>query len=181
MDLPNWVYIVGIVLVNVILLVIVCMIVFKRKEVDEEIEKEIFNNSSSNVENENLKAMDEIYSAMAKATKRVSKVESFEQEQEENAIISFQELLKFKAEQEKMMAKEESIEKEEATIVETKQEETKKFSNTEVISPVFGRMEKEEKEENHELEKSLNINPLKKEIKESEDFLNALKDFRKNL
>ena len=171
MDLPNWVYIVGIVLVNVVLLLIICMIVFKTKDADAEIEKEIFN--SSNEENENVKAMGEIYSAMAKANKKVSKVETFEQEQEENAIISFQELLKFKAEQEKIMAKD---------VEEKKPEEQKKFSNTEVISPIFGRMEKDEEEvESHELEKTLNIDPLKKEIKESEDFLNALKDFRKNL
>ena len=85
------------------------------------------------------------------------------------------ELLKFKEEQEKLMAntKDNPIEK--------KKEETKKFSNTEVISPIFGRVEVDEENENHELEKTLNIDPIKKEIKESEDFLNALKDFRKNL
>jgi len=176
MDLPNWVYIVGVVLVNAFLLLIICMIVFKNKEVDKEIEKEIFKNSKEEEnENENVKAMNEIYSAMEKANKKPSKVETFEQEQEENAIISFQELLKFKEEQEKLMAntKDNPIEK--------KKEETKKFSNTEVISPIFGRVEVDEENENHELEKSLNIDPIKKEIKESEDFLNALKDFRKNL
>lgn len=176
MDLPNWVYIVGVVLVNAFLLLIICMIVFKNKEVDKEIEKEIFKNSKEEEnENENVKAMNEIYSAMEKANKKPSKVETFEQEQEENAIISFQELLKFKEEQEKLMAntKDNPIEK--------KKEETKKFSNTEVISPIFGRVEVDEENENHELEKTLNIDPIKKEIKESEDFLNALKDFRKNL
>ena len=175
MELSSWVFILGIVFLNVCLLVVVCLLVFKKKEADEEIEKEIFN--SAKEENENAKNMNEIYKAMEKASaKPASKVESFEQEQEENAIISFNELLKFKEEQEKLMAQEER---------KVVKEEPKKFSNTEVISPVFGRMEEIEETDEidkiDELEKNLNVVPLRKEIKESEEFLNALKEFRKNL
>ena len=192
MDLPNWVFILGIVLVNASLLLVICMLVFKTKEADLEIEREIFhkeqNTNEQNIQEptENIKAMNDIYAAMAKA-KKVSKVETFEQEQEENAIISFQELLKFKEEQEKVMSKEPEVEVEEK-VVEVKEapkhmavEEPKRFTNTEVISPIFGRVSYEEELQNHELEKSLNMSPLKKEIKESEDFLQALKEFRKNL
>ena len=35
--------------------------------------------------------------------------------------------------------------------------------------------------ENFDLEKTLNIEPLTEEIKKNNDFLNALKEFRKNL
>jgi len=186
MDLPNWVFILGIVLVNASLLLVICMLVFKTKEADMEIEREIFKKEES----ENVQAMADIYLAMEKAKKKVSKVENFEQEQEENAIISFQELLKFKEEQEKLMANEEVVKEEVPAIepvqtkemVKTREEEPKRFTNTEVISPIFGRVSYEEDSyETHELEKSLNINPIKKEIKESEDFLKALKEFRKNL
>ena len=34
MDLPNWIYIVGIVILNILLILIICMIVFKNKESD---------------------------------------------------------------------------------------------------------------------------------------------------
>lgn len=178
MDLPNWIYIVGIVILNILLILIICMIVFKNKESDIEIEKEVFKDET----NENLASTNEIYKAMEKASEAPSKVESFEQEQEENAIISFQELLKFKEEQDKKMALEEKKEiKKEEKVEEAK--EPKKFENTEVISPIFGRFSYPEntKADEHKLEKTLNLDPIKKEIKESEDFLNALKDFRKNL
>ena len=34
MDLPNWIYIVGIVILNILLILIICMIIFKNKESD---------------------------------------------------------------------------------------------------------------------------------------------------
>ena len=47
MDLPNWIYIVGIVILNILLILIICMIVFKNKESDIEIEKEVFKDEMS--------------------------------------------------------------------------------------------------------------------------------------
>lgn len=85
----------------------------------------------------------------------------------------------------------------------------KKFKNTDFISPVYGKMEEsseysnirakheyiEEKIEdvpvittihdkyhsNVNLEESLDLRPLNEEIRKNDEFLNALKDFRKNL
>jgi len=169
----------GIILILIVAVIVCCKVGSDKereelKSLSEEIEgdfsgdEEVSTVGEDNIEN--------VLSKMQEALEmKEQTAASFEQEQEENAIISFQELLKFKEEQEKLMAntKDNPIEK--------KKEETKKFSNTEVISPIFGRVEVDEENENHELEKSLNIDPIKKEIKESEDFLNALKDFRKNL
>ena len=84
----------------------------------------------------------------------------------------------------------------------------KKFKTTEFISPIYGKMEdtseypviKANKQEmkiddnidsrisreskyhsNVSLEESLDLEPLSDEIKKNDEFLNALKDFRKNL
>lgn len=106
---------------------------------------------------------------------------SFEEEQEENAIISYQELLAAANGQKKekvednnpeladlinqisMESKEiETLEEPEIIedVVNTKEDEQKKFKNSEFISPVFG----------------------KDKPKESNDeFLQSLKDFRSNL
>lgn len=106
---------------------------------------------------------------------------SFEEEQEENAIISYQELLAAANGQKKekvednnpeladlinqisMESKEiEALEEPEIIedVVNTKEDEQKKFKNSDFISPVFG----------------------KDKPKESNDeFLQSLKDFRSNL
>lgn len=73
----------------------------------------------------------------------------------------------------------------------------KKFVTTDFISPVFGRMEaqldypkvpnfkdlmiKSEKTNEYDLEATLNLDPLTDQIKKDDAFLNALKEFRKNL
>ena len=106
---------------------------------------------------------------------------SFEEEQEENAIISYQELLAAANGQKKekvednnpeladlinqisMESKEiEALEEPEIIedVVNTKEDEQKKFKNSEFISPVFG---KDKPKESHD------------------EFLQSLKDFRSNL
>lgn len=80
---------------------------------------------------------------------------------------------------------------------EEKQEEKGKFKSTEFISPIYGVQDikiqyptvqnmKEFKQparnyNKFELEQTLNMEPLTEEIKRNEDFLKALKEFRKNL
>ncbi len=80
---------------------------------------------------------------------------------------------------------------------EEKHEEKGKFKSTEFISPIYGVQDikiqyptvqnmKEFKQparnyNKFELEQTLNMEPLTEEIKRNEDFLNALKEFRKNL
>ena len=162
---------------------------------------------------EEVTAFEEIIEAMQKdiESEKENAVELFEQEQEEKAIISYQELLNAKNRVEVKSEKVEPIipvevssvvvepeisgEREIATPKLATTPETK-FTNSEFVSPVFGKMDRNVKNnvqiqveatkeyehyDNHDLEKTLNIEPLTEEIKKNNDFLNALKEFRKNL
>lgn len=159
---------------------------------------------------------------------------SFEAEQEENAIISYEELLR--ANRQPVLSAEE--EEKQPLIMSVKQYEkmqekpvfteldinepvksNKKFKNSEFISPIYGRINsnldypkipsfrsnetkasepvKEEVEEatlpsitdtiskktvnTVELEKTLDLEKIMEEMKRNEEFLQALKEFRKNL
>lgn len=140
---------------------------------------------------ETASALDEIIETMKKDMNSEEKdpVELFEQEQEEKAIISYQELVNTKKNKEEVN----KVEPKEEKIISTPKlvtTEESKFTTTEFVSPVFGKLDKtnptsiEIKEEiidAHELEKTLNIEPLADEIKKNNEFLNALKEFRKNL
>ena len=148
-------------------------------------------------------------------------VKKFEEEQEEKAIISYQELLdNVKAGKIEVVDDEESdtnfvenlelsenepilevIEDEEEKVTpemikeavlnistSSVKEEPKKFKKSDIISPIFGVVE--ENFEYPKIKKSDNIldimnthdyNELTEEIKKQEEFLNALKEFRKNL
>ena len=149
-------------------------------------------------------------------------VKKFEEEQEENAIISYQELVdnvkSGKIEivdddtldknyvedlvgDEPIMAIEELPEdenkvtpemvKEAINTISTEKvvEEPKKFKKSDVISPVFGRMDEnnieyptiKKTEFNMDLLNTKDYNELTDEIKRQEEFLAALKEFRKNL
>lgn len=172
-------------------------------------------------------------------------VATFEQEQEENSIISYQELVRsLKGENvvpvqtsvEPVIKVEEPVAKKEVphteqlsmdTMMQETKVEPKRFKNTEFISPVYGKMEEHleyptvpqfnkndreiEKEletyesntesslvnkniddflgdfdfdnniEVNSLEQTLNMKPLSEEVKKNDEFLQALKDFRKNL
>ena len=164
-------------------------------------------------EEEQVTAFEEIIEAMQKDidSEKENAVELFEQEQEEKAIISYQELLNAKNKVEdkpekatasipvdtlnELTESETSISRQEAAPKLVTTQETK-FTNSEFVSPVFGKMDRNvknnvqiqveatkeyEQYDNHDLEKTLNIEPLTEEIKKNNDFLNALKEFRKNL
>lgn len=145
----------------------------------------------------------------------------FENEQEEKAIISYQELVQAnrrdterktseplqeliqKIDQQSVM--DETVfdveETEEVDMFEEmKMAEEKKFKNTEFISPVFGKMDvnveyptippvqsrktrnKQVYDTNNlELEKTLDLEPMNEEIQKNDEFLQSLKEFRKNL
>lgn len=140
-------------------------------------------------EEESTNALEEIMEAMKQDldNKPEDAVELFEQEQEEKAIISYQELLNSKNSQ-KEEVNTQAKTKGTPKLVTTPEV---KFTNSEFVSPVFGKMDKkdivktEEPEETkfdpHELEKTLNIEPLTNEIKKNNEFLDALKEFRKSL
>lgn len=174
-------------------------------------------------------------------------VETFEKEQEEKSIISYQELLKTLNKEDNVTKVEVEEDTPQPVVMTTLEEDTfkepeqepstalKKFKNTEFISPVYGKMDehleyptvpsfhpKEQVEfdfhdtyqnnvvedvieefdrkleshniddyledfnfDNHmkidSLEQTLDMPPISPEIRENEEFLQALKEFRKNL
>lgn len=148
-------------------------------------------------------------------------VKKFEEEQEEKAIISYQELVdNVKSGKIEVIDDEESnidyvqtlnldvasepimeIKEEESSVtpqmvkdaienivVSSVKEEPKKFKKSEFISPVFGiineNLEYPTVKKNETLLDIMNTkdyNELTEEIKRQEEFLNALKEFRKNL
>lgn len=172
-------------------------------------------------------------------------VATFEQEQEENSIISYQELVQSLKGDSKNIPKaslnestiEESSKKEGISktpviselkpIDSSMKTEEKKFKNTDFISPIYGKIEehleypkvpqfhKEDREiekeletyesatdsslinkniddflgdfdfdnniEVNSLEQTLNMKPISDEVKKNDEFLKALKEFRRNL
>lgn len=189
---------------NIVFLITIIILILKnRKPVLDTIEntEEIKVTKVNSVEDNT--AFDEIIEAMQKDldSKSEDAVELFEQEQEEKAIISYQELLNAKNKNEESFEKIEKLEMPKEEVIEFKEEiemskatqvasnTEKKFTNSEFVSPVFGKMDRnvnlkvetEEDYDNFDLEKTLNIEPLTEEIKKNNEFLNALKEFRKNL
>ena len=184
----------------------------------EKIEEELNTKQESVVSNK----LEEILKKMQEDidTKPEDVVRKFEEEQEEKAIISYQELVdNVKAGKIEVIDDEESninyvenlgleveaepimqIEDESSVTPEmvkeaiynisesSVKEESKKLKKSEIISPIFGIMN--DSVEYPKVKKSENIldimntrdyNELTEEIKRQEEFLNALKEFRKNL
>ena len=185
----------------------------------EKIEEEL----SKPVETEVSNKLEEILQKMQEDIdlKPEEVVKKFEEEQEEKAIISYQELLdNVKSGKIEVIDDEESninfvenlnlevanepimeISDEDMSVtpqmvkdavesitVSSIKEEPKKFRKSEFISPVYGIMN--EKIEYPSIKKTENMldimntkdyNELTEEIKRQEEFLNALKEFRKNL
>jgi len=146
-----------------------------RENIEEEIEK-------IDIENE----VTQIIDLMQVNSKSLSeKVSDYEDEQEENAIISYTELLnavKNKKEvQEELKFDDYKEIKEEVFIEEPKQtnySENKKFRNSEAISPL-GRINKSDNEESYKSDiKNTN---MYKDANNTDDFLKSLKDFRDTL
>lgn len=85
---------------------------------------------------------------------------TFEEEQEANAIISYQELVEaVRAKKESMVPVNNVVKEAIETVEKEVKEETKKFKSSEFISPIFG----------------------KDSNKTNDEFLKELKDFRSNL
>ena len=184
----------------------------------EKIEEELNSKEETVVSNK----LEEILKKMQEDidTKPEDVVRKFEEEQEEKAIISYQELVdNVKAGKIEVIDDEESninyvenlgleveaepimqIEEESSVTPEmvkeaiynisesSVKEEPKKFKKSEIISPIFGIMNdsieypKVKKSENIlDIMNTRDYNELTEEIKRQEEFLNALKEFRKNL
>ena len=141
------------------------------KRYDKEKKTELFENIKPETK-EQQEAKDELERVFRQMSedlekdKPKSRIESFEREQEENAIISYHELLRQAEEKRKHpnMVKED-----------------KKFHNSEIISPIFG-IQKGPVYHGQIKEKS-KYDDLKLEYQKEDasEFLNSLKEFRKNL
>lgn len=140
-------------------------------------------------------------------TEEVSPIDEFEKEQEENAIISYQELIRqakakgqikedpvYEVEEPQTALEEvytkpsyqelykepsyqDIYEEEPKMVVEEKPEEKKKFKNSEFISPIFGI---QNGNPSYPTVKKIDRS-AKKEEDDNVDFLNSLKEFRENL
>jgi hypothetical protein len=120
----------------------------------------------------------------------------FEKEQEEKSIISYEELKKAATKEPLPNVINYKIDTNEEIKKEVVNDEPKRFVQSPMISPVYGINVKIEPKDQPkvvetesipkplpttQLEKTLNIEPLNKEIKKNDEFLKALKDFRNNL
>ncbi len=166
----------------------------EQKEAKEELAR-VFNQMSADLEKQKL-TPDEI--------------DDFEREQEENAIISYQELLaqaeklKEKADTYEKMAETKAgmkvkealstYEKHEVKKQEKIQDNSKKqvqtFKSSDIVSPIYGiqsnknmvRQKKSSKKENRDIiSKAYQQDLFEEEKTQNLDFLNSLKEFRKNL
>ncbi len=213
-----WGMILALVISNIIL-IIKCSNLKKRKQLKEElvqIEREV-NAQEVKTEEKKPNELDNLLDKMQKdmEVKPEQVVANFEAEQEKNAIISYQELVDcVKNNKIQVMEDEESevnfvqqLEQEfkQEPIVEANANasankshldviddlnEVKKFTSSEFISPVYGRMSnpKYPNMSNYNNENSLklgentmDLEPVTNEIKKNEDFLKNLVDFRNNL
>lgn len=206
--------IIGVLLITNFILLIKYLNAKKRRAIKEEL-YEIENSDVSDEEDNNSELgsiIDKMQKDMEVRPEQV--VANFEQEQEENAIISYQELVDCVKNNRIQVIEDDPGEidyvsqleeiKEEPVVDPYKNSNTgkshldvideldnvKKFTSSEVISPVYGRMSdpKYPKMESYSNENSLqlgentmNIEPISEEIKKNEDFLKNLVEFRKNL
>ena len=130
-------------------------------------------------------------------------IDEFEKEQEENAIISYKELLehaeKLKANSiyyEKDAEEKADINIKDASVTYENHDDYKKsaakraFKSSEIVSPIYGiqsnknmvRQKKSSKSENHDIiSKAYQQDLFEEEKTQNLDFLNSLKEFRKNL
>ncbi len=202
-------------LITNIILIIRCSNLKKRKKIKDdfiEIEKQVNYEENIKPKTEKPSELDNILDQMQKdmEVKPEQVVANFEAEQEKNAIISYQELVDCvknnkiqviddeESEVNFVQAIEQEIKEEPINNIKSKSHldaidelnETKKFTNSEIISPVFGRMNdpRYPKVENYTNQNSLklgentmDLEPVTSEIKKNEEFLKNLVDFRKNL
>ena len=106
---------------------------------------------------------------------KTNKVETFEHEQEENSIISYQELLEANQRlRAQLNEKNEPKVIEKVIDAEVKTEDDSKFQNTDFISPVYGKLEPNlEYQKVKKIEREKNI--------DNDDFLESLREFRSKL
>lgn len=176
------------------------------EEYDEEYDEEI-STDQQKAKDELRKVFNQMSADLEKQKEEVDDIDEFEREQEENAIISYQELVahaeKLKEEASKyekiaeskadtkMKDAIKSINKKEKRNIEEEREAKKKaFRSSEIVSPIYGiqsnknmvRQKKSTKSQNGGIiGKAYEQKRFEKEETQNLDFLNSLKEFRKNL
>lgn len=193
------------VLVAFLYILVISFVIFlivrnKKKRIER------MNNNSNNFPDKEIEKIDLEY-VLDKMQEEVNQtkndeVKSFEEEREEKAIISYQELINAVKKNVETTVEENSVEQkeetEEAQIVPEKIEKQEeppkslsKFQNSEFISPIYGRLDNEieypkipafksqEKKDKEDLEKTIIFDAIKDD--NSDEFLKALKEFRNNL
>ena len=149
------------------------------------------------------KVFNQMNADLEKQKNEVSDIDDFEREQEENAIISYQELLahaeklKKEADEYEKIAEEkantkmgDAINRKEVRDKVTIEEKKKAFRSSEIVSPIYGiqsnkNMVRQKKSSNSKksgiIGKAYGQERFEKEETQNLDFLNSLKEFRKNL
>ena len=156
--------------------------VFERKKAKDELER-VFNQMSADLEIEKQKA-------------EIDSIDDFEREQEENAIISYQELLahaeKLKeevsmyekiAEEKANMNVEEVTSKKKNRDIDERSNPKKAFKSSDIVSPIYG-IQSNKNMVRQKRPRRGNLSDqerFEKEETQNLDFLNSLKEFRKNL
>jgi len=164
------------------------------EEIKKEKPKQELTEEQKKAKAELQRVFDQMSADLESKNPRQTEIDAFEKEQEENAIISYQELMRqanTKEEPINSIIKEEKpktpVQLEIETLEET--EEPKKFKNSEIISPIFG-IQGQDAKPNIEYKKKAKpviVKHAYEEVKQNyeednnRDFLNSLKEFRKNL
>lgn len=213
-----WAIILVLLIINIIL-VITCINLKKRKQIKDDFCEIEMNSNIDDIDPKKESALNNIIDQMQKdiELKPEQVVANFEEEQEKNAIISYQELLdcvknkkiqvieddqgdidfvkqlENETKQEPIMTvKNEIKSKSHLDVIDDLNDsnDSKRFTSSEIISPVFGRMSnpKYPKMENYSNtnslklgENTMDLEPISEEIKKNEDFLKNLVEFRNNL
>ena len=171
---------------------------FDEKQDDEERTEE-----QIKAKEELQKVFNQMNTDLEKQKNEVNDIDDFEREQEENAIISYQELLahaeklKKEADEYEKLAEEkantkmgDAINKKEIRDKVTIEEKKKAFRSSEIVSPIYGiqsnkNMVRQKKSSNNKksgiISKAYGQERFEKEETQNLDFLNSLKEFRKNL
>ena len=218
-EIPDSVLIViGIIIVLIIAIIAIVIKASSRKvkPIDEDErydsgeEFNTFDEEDKDRTEEQIKAKEELQKVfnqmnadLEKQKNEVSDIDDFEREQEENAIISYQELLahaeklKKEADEYEKIAEEkantkmgDAINRKEVRDKVTIEEKKKAFRSSEIVSPIYGiqsnkNMVRQKKSSNSKksgiIGKAYEQERFEKEETQNLDFLNSLKEFRKNL
>ncbi|MBR3229376.1 MAG: hypothetical protein IKF91_00960 [Bacilli bacterium] len=220
-EIPDSVLIViGIIIVLLIAIVTIIIKASSRKikpidedeRYDSDVDYTFTHDESDEVEltSEQIKAKEELQKVfnqmnadLEKQKSETSDIDEFEREQEENAIISYQELLahadklKKEADEYERIAEEkantrinDTIDKKEARDKESIEEKKKAFRSSEIVSPIYGiqsnkNMVRQKKSSNNKksgiIGKAYEQKRFEKEETQNLDFLNSLKEFRRKL